>query len=78
MKPYQQFQDEEGNYTKEFEDFYEAVEKAGCANFDCNQVARAILERISVEEAVKQFNKDNDEIEVEDFEDYLNHDTSMN
>lgn len=80
MRPWQKFWNEEtGEYTKEFQDFYDAVGNAGCENYDCNQVAKAIKTGLTVEQAVEEFNLEYEQNRVdEDWEDKFNHDMSMN
>ncbi len=76
--PYQEFQNPEtGEYTAEFEAFYQAVADLGCQNFDCNQVARAIKAGWTPEQASETFNAYYDEDRGEQI-DWLDRDMSMN
>jgi hypothetical protein len=70
---------ETGEYTKEFQEFYDDVGQYDCPNYDCNQVANAILDGMTAYEAAKLFNQLAEENKIPiDFEDQLNHDMSMN
>jgi hypothetical protein len=80
MREHLQFYDVvTGEYSKEFNDFYEDVLQYGAMNFDCNQVARAILDGLTPYQAAKQFDRDYSEnVQKADWEDIFNHDMSMN
>lgn len=77
---FRKYQDQKtGDFTAEFEAFCEAVIAAGCGDFDCEQVAKAMDAGMSPVEAAAQFQQDYlDDNQVEDFEDRMNHDMSMN
>lgn len=77
---YLKFQDPiTGEMTWEYEKFWDDVTALGCLNFDCNQVAEAMLAGLTPEQAVALFNLEEEENFVpEDYEDHLNHDMSMN
>lgn len=77
-KLHHQFRNNEtGKYTKEYNDYFQAVIDAGGMNFDCEQIAQYMIWNISPEIAAKEFNEDAETIK-EDYEDMLNHDMSMN
>lgn len=82
LKQYDQprFYDREtGEFTQEFDDYSAKVTEAGAANFDCEQIARAILDGLTPEEAAEQFNREHAEDRVPvDFEDLIGRDMSMN
>ncbi len=70
---------ETGEFTPEFNAFYEAVGQHDCPDYDCNQVARAMLAGMTPAQTAQMINENAREDQpVFDEEDRLNHDTSMN
>ncbi len=77
---FHKYQDQDTmEFTSEFNAFSEAVIAAGCGDFDCEQVANAMDLGWTPFEAAYWFNRDYaEDNQVEDYEDRMNHDMSMN
>ena len=70
---------ETDTYSPIFNDFWEAVIEAGAGDFDSNQVAKALEDGLTPQEAARLFlDEAGEDCEVEDFEDFMTHDHSMN
>lgn len=66
-----------GELSESMQNYWDAVVAAGAENFDCNQLASAMMDGLTPAEAAKEFNAEYQDRIVIDY-DPLDRDYSMN